>query len=84
MPVRRRERRAPPPGRKSGSAIERRRCPRCGRNTLEFAQRVAVIVRPADAEPTNDDDEDRKLRLRYEPAWLCGNDECRYVRLVRR
>jgi len=82
MPTRRRERRAnaSQPGAES-RRVGPRRCPRCWQHTLEFARRVAVIVRPASGQADDDDEEDRKLRLRYQPAWLCQNKKCRYVKL---
>jgi hypothetical protein len=81
MSTRRRERRAhaSQPGAES-RGVGPRRCPRCRLKTLEFARRV-VIVRPASGPADDDDEEDRKLRLRYQPAWLCQNEKCRYVKL---
>jgi hypothetical protein len=84
MPIKRkRSGQRPSPERTTAGADMPRRCPRCGRNTLAFAPSVAVIVQPESIDVTGGD-EDRKLRLQYKPAWLCRNDKCRYVRLVRR
>jgi hypothetical protein len=84
MAPRRKDRRAElsPPRAESANAIELRRCPRCGKNTLIFAPSVAVIVQPAPSRRLDDDSEDRKLRLQYKPAWLCRHEKCRHVRLL--
>jgi 4-hydroxy-3-methylbut-2-en-1-yl diphosphate synthase IspG/GcpE len=56
-------------------------CPKCGRKTLEYTPQVAVLSRSMSKKKRKAADES-KDRLSYEPAWLCKNIACKYLRLI--
>jgi len=58
-----------------------RKCPRCRQQTLEYTPHVAVLSQSIKKKKKKGADES-KDRLSYEPAWLCKNVECKYLRLI--
>ena len=58
-----------------------RTCPRCRQQTLEYTAHVAVLTQSV-AKKKKKDADGSKDRLSYEPAWLCKNVTCKYLRLV--
>ena len=58
-----------------------RKCPRCCQQTLEYASHVAVLSQSIGNRRKKVADES-KDRLSYEPAWLCKNVACKYLRLI--
>jgi hypothetical protein len=60
-----------------------RKCPRCRQDTLEYTAHVAVLTESiAKKKGKKNGVDDAKDRLSYEPAWLCKNVACKYLRLI--
>jgi hypothetical protein len=68
---------------RDGKPIDKkaRKCPRCRQQTLEYTPHVAVLSQSIAKKKKKAADES-KDRLSYEPAWLCKNAACKYLRLI--
>jgi len=65
------------------SDAKARKCPRCRQVTLEYTARVAVLTQSiAKKKEKKSGVSDAKDRLSYEPAWLCKNVACKYLRWI--